>query len=346
MKAFHAFAAAHKTFMAKTTEERLNQHGTPKTFALHDRVKIYVPPTHAQILRTGRKSNHIVAWRGPCTITSILSPSTYEMEEDCSGRTFQRSIINIRPFRASRTPPSSLPQLFIPKPSSLSATPPTRLSTWPRSPKSPKPTCRSTTWAPPTQPSTLPSSVSSGSHPMAELSLKTLAPPATTTLSLEKSTLPTSQTYSSPRISPSPPRAVSLASLRVCSSTSKTNSTSTNGLPSPPPHLTHTPLLALNHLLTVFLSLFFGCETPRLEHFLSFFGNIFFKLPVFLQNTPLIGPKFVLSSFPSTFTIFPFLFIQWSWGDVTTIPVLSHVFLHLPCSYTMIVLAMLLILYY
>ena len=105
MQAFHSFASAHKTFMAKTTEERLNRHGTPQTFALNDRVKIYVPPTHAQILRTGRKSNHIVAWRGPCKISRILSPSSYEMVEDCSGRTFQRSIINIRPFRASRSPP-------------------------------------------------------------------------------------------------------------------------------------------------------------------------------------------------------------------------------------------------
>ena len=104
-QAFHSFAAAHKTFMATTTEERLNKHGTPKTFALQDRVKIYVPPTHAQILRTGRKSNHIVAWRGPCTITRILSASSYEMEEDCSGRRFQRTIINIRPFRATKNPP-------------------------------------------------------------------------------------------------------------------------------------------------------------------------------------------------------------------------------------------------
>jgi hypothetical protein len=105
MQAFHSFAAAHKTFMANTTKERLNKHGTPQSFALNDRVKIYVPPTHAQILRTGRKSNHIVAWRGPCKITRILSSSSYEMEEEASGRTFQRSIINIRPFRASRNPP-------------------------------------------------------------------------------------------------------------------------------------------------------------------------------------------------------------------------------------------------
>ena len=55
VQAFHALAASHKTFLATTTEERLNRHGTPTTFALQDKVKIYVPPTHAQILHTGRK---------------------------------------------------------------------------------------------------------------------------------------------------------------------------------------------------------------------------------------------------------------------------------------------------
>jgi hypothetical protein len=83
----------------------MNKHGTPQTFSLNDRVKIYLPPTHAQLLRTGRRSNHIVAWRGPCRITKLLSPSSYEMQEECSGRVFQRSIINTRPFRASKNPP-------------------------------------------------------------------------------------------------------------------------------------------------------------------------------------------------------------------------------------------------
>jgi hypothetical protein len=106
VQAFHAMALSHKTFLATTTEERLNKHGTPTTFALNARVKIYVPPTHTQIVRTGQKSNHIVAWRGPCTITRILSDSSYEMTEDCSGRKFQRTIINIHPFRAPTNPPA------------------------------------------------------------------------------------------------------------------------------------------------------------------------------------------------------------------------------------------------
>jgi transposase InsO family protein len=105
VQAFHRFAATHKSFMAKTTEERLNKNGTPAHFSINDRVKIYVPPTHAQIQRTGRRSNHIVAWRGPCRVSKLLSTSSYEVIEECSGRIFQRTIINMRPFRASKDPP-------------------------------------------------------------------------------------------------------------------------------------------------------------------------------------------------------------------------------------------------
>jgi hypothetical protein len=73
VQAFHAMALAHKNFLATTTEERLNKHGTPKTFALNDRVKIYVPPTHAQILRTGRKSNRITSSPGAARAPSHAS---------------------------------------------------------------------------------------------------------------------------------------------------------------------------------------------------------------------------------------------------------------------------------
>jgi hypothetical protein len=103
--AFHRFAATHKLFVAKTTQERLNQYGTPTHFHLGDRVKIYVPPTHNQVQRTGRRSNHIVAWRGPCRVTKVLSQTAYEMVEECSNRTFQRTLVNIRPFRATNDPP-------------------------------------------------------------------------------------------------------------------------------------------------------------------------------------------------------------------------------------------------
>jgi len=105
--AFTRLAQAHRTFMQKTTRERLSKHGIPATFAVGDRVKIYVPPTQTQLDATGRRAKHIVAWRGPCTITQVLQPPQvgYTMTEDRSNRSFSRTIINIRPYRATKDAP-------------------------------------------------------------------------------------------------------------------------------------------------------------------------------------------------------------------------------------------------
>jgi hypothetical protein len=103
--AFHRYAHTHHRYLQQTTADRLNLQGTPTSFQLDDRVKIYMPPTHAQLLRTGRRAKHIVSWRGPCRITDILSPVTYRMQEECSNRLFERTLVNIRPYRATRAPP-------------------------------------------------------------------------------------------------------------------------------------------------------------------------------------------------------------------------------------------------
>jgi hypothetical protein len=105
MQAFPFFASAHKPFMAQTTEERLNRNGTPANFR-DQRSRENIRPTYARADHPHRSQiEPIVAWRGSCTVTRIISPSSYEMEEECSGRKFQRTIINIRPFRASKNPP-------------------------------------------------------------------------------------------------------------------------------------------------------------------------------------------------------------------------------------------------
>jgi hypothetical protein len=84
---------------------RFNQYGSPASFNIGDKVKIYVPPTAKQMDKTGRKAKHIIAWRGPCTVTQVLPTTTYEMTEDSSHRTFQRSLVNIRPYRVAQPAP-------------------------------------------------------------------------------------------------------------------------------------------------------------------------------------------------------------------------------------------------
>jgi hypothetical protein len=232
----------HTTFMQQTTKERLNKQGNSTSFKLHDRVKIYVPPMHAQLLRTGRLSNHIGAWRGPCRIAKVLSPVTYEMIEECSNRTFQRTLVNIRPFRASlphlittcsRTPRS------IPEPLSLFAaqtTPPLPSTSLP-SPKPQKPMPPSPTLGPPTPTYAMLSSNSYGSTPKTTPpSLNALARPATTNKSLARSQQRTYWTFSLPPTLPSPTQAVLLHHPTRSCTTSATSYSFTNNvsnLPSP-----------------------------------------------------------------------------------------------------------------
>jgi hypothetical protein len=103
--AFHRYARSHREYLQSTTAERLNLQGTPTLFQLGQRVKIYMPPTHNQLERTSRRAKHIVSWRGPCIITRILSPVAYQMQEECSNRYFERTLVIIRPYLASRSPP-------------------------------------------------------------------------------------------------------------------------------------------------------------------------------------------------------------------------------------------------
>ncbi len=63
--AFHYFAKMHLEYTQKTTAERSNQYGTPTSFNVGDKVKIYVPPTAKQMDKTGRKAKHIIAWVDP-----------------------------------------------------------------------------------------------------------------------------------------------------------------------------------------------------------------------------------------------------------------------------------------
>ena len=99
--AFTRLAAAHTDYVRTTTAARLNQVGHPTTFAIGDRVKIFVPPSHDQMVASGRRSSHLSAWRGPCIITARLSPTAYKMQEVSTSRDFERIVSNILPYRAT-----------------------------------------------------------------------------------------------------------------------------------------------------------------------------------------------------------------------------------------------------
>jgi hypothetical protein len=101
VEAFTLLAKNHTDFVRQSTAERMNLHGYPKTYVVGDLVKIRVPPTHEQMLKSGRRSSHISSWRGPCIVTTRLSTTAYEMIEQSSGRQFERLISNMLPYRAT-----------------------------------------------------------------------------------------------------------------------------------------------------------------------------------------------------------------------------------------------------
>ena len=103
--AFALLAKHHDEYVRETTAERMNEHGSPRSYSVGDSVKIYVPPTHTQMQRLGRPAKHIVAWRGPCEVLDKLSPTSYSMRELSTGRSFKRTVINIRPYRSNAPPP-------------------------------------------------------------------------------------------------------------------------------------------------------------------------------------------------------------------------------------------------
>ena len=99
--AFVRLAQNHTAYVRQSTAARLNEHGHPRSYAINDRVKIRIPPSHEMMIATGRKSSHLASWRGPMTITDRLSATGYSMTEISTGRSFERAITNILPYRAT-----------------------------------------------------------------------------------------------------------------------------------------------------------------------------------------------------------------------------------------------------
>ena len=98
--AFVQFARSHDQDVKDETAALLNQKGSSRTFVIGAMVKARFPPTQAELLATGRRSNHVSAWRGPCRVIDRLSSTTYRLVHMDSEREFERSISNLLPWKA------------------------------------------------------------------------------------------------------------------------------------------------------------------------------------------------------------------------------------------------------
>jgi hypothetical protein len=98
--AFIELAKNHDQYVKTETADMLNEKGFPRTFEIGALVKARFPPTAAELEVTGRRSNHVSAWRGPCRIDDRLSSTTYRLTQLDNDRQFERAIINLLPWRA------------------------------------------------------------------------------------------------------------------------------------------------------------------------------------------------------------------------------------------------------
>ncbi len=78
---FVQLARNHDTYVKNETADLLNDRGFPRTFVLGALVKARFPPTKAELDITGRRSNHLSSWRGPCRVIARLSSTTYRVKQ-------------------------------------------------------------------------------------------------------------------------------------------------------------------------------------------------------------------------------------------------------------------------
>jgi hypothetical protein len=99
-QAFVQLARNHDQYVREETALLLNSAGHPRTFVIGDLVKARFPPTQAELLATGRRSNHVSAWRGPCRVVERLSATSYSIIQLDTQRPYERMIGNLLPWKA------------------------------------------------------------------------------------------------------------------------------------------------------------------------------------------------------------------------------------------------------
>ena len=67
-----------------------------------DKVSFFIPPTAEEAELAKRKAKHMPQYRGPATITKVMTPTTFTLTH--KGRTYQRCLSELRPYRANKDP--------------------------------------------------------------------------------------------------------------------------------------------------------------------------------------------------------------------------------------------------
>ena len=97
IKAMQATAAAFATHLrqvqmqeAKDRARMLNCKGHKPKLKVGDRVSFFIPPSAEEAELTARKTKHLPQFRGPATITKVMTPTTFTLTYE--GHTYQRCL--------------------------------------------------------------------------------------------------------------------------------------------------------------------------------------------------------------------------------------------------------------
>ena len=87
---------------AKDRAELLNAKDSQPKLAVGDKVVFYIPPTAEEAEFARRKAKHLPQYRGPASITKVLSPTTFELTHN--NRVYQRCLSELRPYKTTGQP--------------------------------------------------------------------------------------------------------------------------------------------------------------------------------------------------------------------------------------------------
>ena len=109
IKAMQTTAAAFVTHLrqvqmqeARDRAAELNLRGSTPKLKVGDKVVFFIPPTAEEAEMAQRKAKHMPKYRGPASITKVMTPTTYELQ--FKGRTYKRCLSELRPYKALNDP--------------------------------------------------------------------------------------------------------------------------------------------------------------------------------------------------------------------------------------------------
>ena len=102
--AFARAAKANDLFHKTRRALKLNAAGRKKTYRINDLVRIYFPPSAAEVKASGRMTKHLCHYKGPVRIIGIIGNTGFRVKDEATGMVYERTLPNIADWRGDDAP--------------------------------------------------------------------------------------------------------------------------------------------------------------------------------------------------------------------------------------------------